>query len=99
MAVGPLPGPEPISSCCWWGVRDLFSGGCGLDEVPPSLGLLAMGSGVLITGRITLVTTVDATLTAPMPSSGFTPSAEDGVPPAAEVEMTDWPDEREREEA
>lgn len=105
MAVAPPPGPEPIRSCgccCCWGVRDFLSGGCGLDDVPPSLGLLAMGSGVLITGRITLVTTVEATLTAPMPRSGFTPSEptdEDGGPPAGEVEMTDWPEEREREVA
>lgn len=53
----------------------------------PSLGLLAIGSGVLITGRITLVTTVEATL-----RSGFAPSEltdEGRAPPAGEVDMTD----------
>lgn len=70
--------------------------------MPPSLGLLAIGSGVLITGRITLVTTVEAILTVPMPGSGFEPSEpndEGAVPPAGEAEMSDWPEVREREVA
>lgn len=70
--------------------------------MPPSLGLLAIGRGVLITGCITLVTTVEATLTVPLPKTGFVPSGfteEDGVTPAGEVEMTDCPEEREREVA
>lgn len=65
------------------------SGGSGLDDVPPSLGLLAMGSGVLITGRMTFVTTVEATLTVPTPSSGFAPNEltdEESVAPAGDVE-------------
>lgn len=92
--------PEPIRMCgCCCGGTHFFSGGCGLDAVPPSLGLLAKGRGVLITGRITLVTTVDATLTAPMPKTEFAPSeaAEEERAAAGELEMTDWPDETEKE--
>lgn len=70
-----------------------------MDEAAPSRGLLAMGTGVLTTGRTTLVTTVEATLTAPKPRTGDRPRgvrAEGTGPPG--LEMTEWPEEdRERE--
>lgn len=46
-----------------------------------------------MTGRITLVTTVDATLTAPTPIVEFGPIVtEDGGAAVEEVEMADFPD-------
>lgn len=46
-----------------------------------------------MTGRITLVTTVEATLTAPTPNVEFGPFvAEEEVAAAEEVGITDWPD-------
>lgn len=54
----PAP-PAPISSL------GFPSGGRVPTATPPSAGLLAMGIGVLVMGRTTLVTTVGAILTAP----------------------------------
>lgn len=86
------PLPEPIRSCdccCCWGVSNFLSGGFGLDDVLPSRGLEAMGKGVLITGRMTLVTTVDATRMDPrLPAAGFEPS--DMAPVPVEPESSGW---------